>query len=383
MEIKVNRGDFSMAVEVTRRALSKIIIQQERGHLLATVGDGKMRVTGTNNDLKAHCIIDAVCPAKASFTFDPAILSKVLSKMDATEVTMDYQEEDQSVKVFTSDSVSSFAKLQSFPSSMMLTFDPSPQRSMVVLPRETLLVALKYAMHYLSPPKEDSRNFDIVTISKGIMYAANGSNMMGFMVSGAFKPLDDVRLRKAIIPILFASLGSIKDETVGLVQTQSDVGIETNSMYFSALKPAMDPPSVQTQHIKSEGPHTIVDRALLVKHMERLVASHTGATDIIGIEMTLGGAGDSSYIDLALLSSKSVERVPCSRVEDNSSDSVSHIVEYKVLKAVLKSVEDGDRVRLHINQPDVKMFKVYDKGSVGQDSFIQVGIGGFAKVSKG
>jgi len=382
MIITVNKEEFSRAVAITRRALSKIIIQQERGHLLVTVADGKMRVTGTNNDLKAHYILDAECAARASFTCDPSILSKVLSKIDMPEVTLDYTEEDQSVKVFTNETGSSMANLQSFPASMMLTFEPNSTRSVVVVPRETLLTALSYSLKYLSAPKEDSRNFDIVSISKGILYAANGNNMMGFMVAASFKPLEGIWLRKAVIPILFTTLSNLKDDDVGVMQTQSDVGIETESVYFSSLKPAMEPPSVQTQHIKSEGPYTLVERSLLLKHLERLVVSHTGPKDVIGVEMTLGGAGDSSYIDLSLLSSKSIERVPAVRVDDDSAEEVKHTVDYKILKSVLSSVEHTERVRLHINEPEAKRFKVYDKGAVGPDTFIQVGLGGFARITK-
>lgn len=382
MEIKVNRGELLKAVAITRRALSKIIIQQERGHLLMSVADGKMRVTGTNNDIKSHYLLDAECAgtSRVSFTCDPKILSNVLSKVSLPDVTMDYDEENQSLRVFTNEGSSSFAKLQSFPSNMMLTFEANPNRKEVVVPRNTLLSALKYALRYLSPPKDDGRNFDIVTISKGVLYAANGSNMMGFMVSGAFKPLDDIRLRKAIIPILSMTLDSIEDETVGIIQTQSDVGIETSRMYLSALKPAMEPPSVLTQHIKSEGPHTVIERSALTKHLDRLVASHTGPTDAIAVQLTLGGAGDSSYLDLSLLSSNSIERVPCSRADDPSADEIKHVVDYKVFKAIVGSLEYGDKIRLHVNEQTGKMFKVYDKGTVDKEAFIQVGIGGYVKI---
>jgi hypothetical protein len=381
MEIKVNRAEFIKAIAITRRALSKIIIQQERGHLLLSVADGKMRITGTNNDLKAHYILDVLSSgaSKVAFTCDPKILSNVLSKMDVAEATLEFDEADMSVKVFTNDSGSSFAKLQSFPAKMMLTFEVNPNRSVAAVPRKVLMSALKYAVRYLSPPKDDSRNFDIVSISKGVMYAANGSNMMGFMVSGAFKPLESVCLRKAIIPILSMTLSDIEDETVGVIQNQSDVGIETERMYFSALKPAMEPPTALTQHVKSEGAYTSVERSVLMKHLDRLVASHTGPADAIGVQVTLGGAGDSSYLDLSLVSSKSVERVPCARVDDASAEDITHTVDYKVFKAVLGSLEYSERIRLHINDESSKMFKAYDKGTIDKESFIEVGIGGYVK----
>lgn len=383
MQITVNRSDLIRAVSITRKALPKVVIQQERGHLLVSVSDGVMVITGTNNDLKARCVI-SVKPkdARLSFTCDPKIASSVLSKIDLPEVVLEYDDVDQSTKVFTSDGATSFAKLQSFPSSMMLTFEPSASRSSVPVPKSVLSMALEYSTHYLSPPKEDSRNFDIVSISKGVLYAANGSNMMGFLVSSSFKELEDIRLRKAVVPIMSQILDSLEDETVGLFQTTSDSGIETsNGTYFSCLKPTLDPPSVPTQNIKSDGPYTLVDRSTLAKHLERLVSSHTGPHDVIGICMTLRGSGDSSFIDLSLLSSKSVERIACSRVGDPSSDDVTHFVEYKILKSILNSFEHGGNVRLHINGKHDKFFKAYDKVTTGKEVSVLVGIGGYAKVS--
>lgn len=382
MEIQVSKKELQRAVAVTRKALSKVIIQQERGHVLMSVADGKMKVSGTNNDLKAQCVIDAQCTGadRAEFTADPKILGNVLNKVDLSEVTMSYDEGEQVVKVYTADGGSSFASLQSFPASMMLTFEPNSNRDATEIPRATMQSALDYAVRYLSKMTEDSRNFDIVTVSKGIMYAANGLNMLGFMVSGALKPVSDLRLRKAIIPMLSGVLKDIDDEVVNVIQTASEVGIETPSVYFSALKPAAEPPSVPTDQIKSEGPHTVVDRKLLLKHLDRLAISHTGTPGIIGVNVTLGGIGDSGYLDLSLISSKSVERVPCQRVDDDNTEPVSHMVEYKIMKSVLSSFEHGDRIRLHINEEGGKSFKAYDKGAIGEDSFVTVGIGGYAKL---
>jgi len=382
MEIRVSKKELQRAVSVTRRALSKVIIQQERGHILMSVSDGKMVVSGTNNDLKALCVVDVQCSGggRAEFTADPKILGNVLNKVDLAEVTMSYDEGEQSVKVYTADGGSSFATLQSFPASMMLSFTPNTNRQATPVPRAMLQSSLDYAVRYLSKMTEDSRNFDIVTVSKGIMYAANGLNMLGFMVSKSLEAVSDLRLRKAVIPMLSGVLKEIDDETVSVIQTASEVGIETPSAYFTALKPAAEPPSVPTELIKSEGPHTVVDRKLLLRHLDRLAISHTGTPGIIGIDITVGGAGDSSYIDMSLQSSKSIERVPCQRVDDGNAEPVTHMVEYKILKAVLGSFEHGDRVRLHINEEGGKSFKAYDKGTIGEDQFVAVGIGGYAKL---
>jgi len=203
---------------------------------------------------------------------------------------------------------------------------------------------------------------------------------LGFMVSSAFKPLNDLRLRKVVIPMLASVLGTLEDEVVNVVQTASEIGIETPTVYFSALKPAAEPPTVPTDHLKSEGPHTVVDRKLLLSHLDRLAISDTGTMGVIGVEVTLGGIGDSAYLDLSLLSSKSVERVPCQRADDENTESVTHIVDYKIMKSVLGSFEHNDRIRLHINDEGGKSFKAYDKGKINDNSFVTVGIGGYAKL---
>lgn len=382
MEIRVAKKDLQRAVAITRSALSKVIIQQERGHILMSVADGKMKVSGTNNDLKALCILDVTCTGgdRAEFTANPKILANVLNKINLVEITLSYEEAEQVVKVYTSDGGSSFASLQSFPASMMLTFEPNSAREATDVSREMIQAALKYSLRYLSAMKDDSSNFDIVTMSRGIMYAANGVNMLGFMVSSAFKPLNDLRLRKVVIPMLASVLGTLEDEVVNVVQTASEIGIETPTVYFSALKPAAEPPTVPTDHLKSEGPHTVVDRKLLLSHLDRLAISDTGTMGVIGVEVTLGGIGDSAYLDLSLLSSKSVERVPCQRADDENTESVTHIVDYKIMKSVLGSFEHNDRIRLHINDEGGKSFKAYDKGKINDNSFVTVGIGGYAKL---
>lgn len=382
MEIRVSKKDLQKAVSITRKALSKVIIQQERGHVLMSVADGKMAVSGTNNDLKALCVVDVQCSGgdRTEFTADPKILGGILNKTDLAEITISHDKEEQSVKVYTADGGSSFATLQSFPASIMLSFTPSANRNDTPVPRAVLQSSLDYAVRYLSKMNEDSRNFDIVTVSKGIMYAANGLNMLGFMVSKSLEAVQDLRLRKVVIPMLSGVLKEIEDETVNVIQTASEVGIETPSTYFTALKPAAEPPSVPTELIKSEGPHCVVDRKLLMKHLDRLAVSHTGIPGVIGINITVGGSGDSSYIDMSLQSSKSTERVPCKRVDDDNQEPVKHIVEYKILKSILSSFEHGESIRLHINEEDGKSFKAYDKGIIGEDQFVAIGIGGYAKL---
>jgi len=382
----VNRGSLQNAVGITRKALSKVIIQQERGHLLFEVAGNTMKISGTNNDLKAQCLISLVTAVgeQDSFTADPKIMSGVLSKMDTDETTFEHDPDNHTLKIYTGKGPESFASLQSFPSSTMLTFEPNPGRRATRVSREMLASALRYSVNYMTPMTEDTRNFDIITISKGVMYAANGSSMMGFMQAESFKPLENLRLRKVVIPTLASVLESIEDESVEVIQTTTESGIETGTgTYFSCLNPAMDPPSVPIQNATSEGPYVLVERKLLLKYLDRLVVSHTGG-GVIGLQIALNGSGESSYMDISLVSSKSVERVPCSRIDDPSDTQIIRFMEYKILKAILDSLEHADKMRLHINQDGGKFFKVYDEGSVGKETYNQVGIGAYVKIlSKG
>src|SRR4030043_1566701 len=125
MEFTVSKSDFKNAIGLTRKALSKVVIQEERGHLLLKVSGPTMTIQATNNDLKARCSIDVTNPSGEDFSFtaDPKILEKLISKVEVQDINIEFDKSALTVKVYTTDSKKSFTTLQSFPPDKMLTFD--------------------------------------------------------------------------------------------------------------------------------------------------------------------------------------------------------------------------------------------------------------------
>ena len=385
ISIGVNKEDFKRAVTLSRKALSKIIIQEERGHLLFSVDGSTMSVMGTNNNLKARCIIDVENneDQKFSFTSDPKILEKLISKIDVSTIRIDFDSEKNTIKIFTSDNKRSYTTLQSFLPDNMLTFeDPSLQeRKQYVLNLKLFLFALKYSLNYLAPMKEEQKNFDFVTITKGLVFAANGSNKMGFLAAGAFKPIPEIKIRKEVIPMMVNFIMKLEGETVNVVETGKDIGVESSDgkFYFSSLKSNVEAPKINKDYVVSSEPYITIDKTRLMKVSDRVVINSPSAA-MIGLDTVLSGSGEDGQLELKLVSNsvESVEVINCNRVGD-TDEKIDHIIDYKLLRTLLGSFNAEEDIRLHICDK-TKFWKVYSSGAIDDNKYIVSGIGTYAKV---
>jgi len=385
MDIIVSKSEFKNAISLARRALSSVVIQEERGHLLFVVRGPKMIVQGTNSDLKARCAIDIqnASGEDFSFTADPKVLEKLVSKVEVKDIQVNFDKDSLVVKVYTTDNKKSFGTIQSFPPDKMLTFEEHLKTNREEYPvnKEALLFALKYAGNFLADKKEDQKQFDFVVISKGIVYAANGFNKLGLIVFKTFASIPCMKIRKLVLPLYTTFAKGLEGTEVKLIETDKDIGIESvdGKYYFSFLKSTLDAPDIPKEYLKSEGPFTLVDKDRVVKVSERAIITNN-STSMVGLELTLSGAGDSASLEIKLVSNKlAVETVSCSRMNDDNVDPISHVVDFRMLKSVLNSFTTKDAVRLHINQKG-RFFKVYCKGTVDGQSYILAGVGAYAKI---
>jgi hypothetical protein len=337
----------------------------------------------TNNDLKARCTVSATNDENFSFTADPKILEKLISKIDLDEIRMSFDPKDFILKVYTTGSDKSFNSLQSFPPDRMLTFDstPKPDRKQYPINKEVLLFALNYAKSFLAGPKDDQKQFDFVVINKGIVYSANGSNKMGLIVFKLFANIENFKIRKLTLPLMISFVECVGTEEVVLIDTDKDTGFESadGSMHFSCLKSNVDPPDIPRGYMKSEGAYTKINKDSLLKVIDRLTVS-SASTASSGVELILTGAKENAVLSINLVSTlKVTESFPCERVDDDSEEDVSHVVDYKIFKSVLGSFDTDTEVRLHINDGS-KFYKVYSSGEMAGNKYILAGIGSYAKI---
>lgn len=385
MEITVPKSEFKNAISIARRALSSVVIQEERGHLLFIVQGSNMYIQGTNSDLKARCLIDIVNNSGQDFSFtaDPKILERLVAKVEVNDIILDLDTTTLVLKVYTTDSKNSFGTLQSFPPDKMLTFD-DPQnadRTEYVVNKECLIFALEYAKNFLADKKEDQKQFDFVVINSGIVYAANGSNKLGLIVFRTFAQIPGMKIRKLVLPVYLNFVKGVEGNEIKLIDTDKDVGLESmdGKSYFSFLKSTLEATSIPKEYLKSEGAYTLIDKNRLIKVSERLIITNSSASSV-GVEFMLSGAGDKANLEVKLVSKRvAVETVSCTRVDDTSSEPVSHVVDFRMLKSILGSFSTDENVRFHIND-NSRFFKIYCKGKVGDETYVLAGVGAYAKI---
>jgi len=385
MEITVPKSEFKNAISIARRALSSVVIQEERGHLLFTVQGSNMFIQGTNSDLKARCLIDIVNNSGQDFSFtaDPKILERLVAKVEVNDIILDLDTTTLVLKVYTTDSKNSFGTLQSFPPDKMLTFDDpkNVDRTEYVVNKECLIFALEYAKNFLADKKEDQKQFDFVVINGGVVYAANGTNRLGLIVFRTFAQVPGMKIRKLVLPVYLNFIKGVDGTEIKLLDTDKDVGLESmdGKCYFSFLKSTLEATSIPKEYLKSEGAYTLIDKDRLIKVSERTIITNSSASSV-GVEITLSGAGDKANLEVKLVSKRvAVETITCTRVDDTSSESVSHVIDFRMLKAILGSFSTDENVRFHIND-NSRFFKVYCKGKVGDETYVLAGVGAYAKI---
>lgn len=382
MEIKVSVIEFKKAISIAKKALPKIILQEERGHILCCAEEDTMVVSATNNDIKAQIKIPLAetIEAAMSFTLDPRIAEKILTKIDIDETTIEYNEEEKTVLVYTTENKQSFTTLQSFPPEKMLTFT-IPEVTEYDIRKDLIQAALEFTNNYLAPLKENKKQYDFVILNNGIAYGANGVNKMGFFVSGPLKNFSNFKIRKESVPFMIAALRDLKgEETVKMVEGQKDVGLTTEDgrVFFSCLKSGVESPKINTDLIKGDSAYTLIDKNKLLKTLDRLTASNTSSAGA-GIQYELTGVNENASISFHLISNlKAVEQMDCIRVNDEDNQEVSHVLDFKLFKGILSSFGEKG-INLYINDAS-KFFKVTYKGDTEGTKYLAAGIGSYSKV---
>lgn len=387
MDFKVNKEAFKNALSIAQKALPAVVVQEERSHILVRTKGDKILVSATNNDLKALCSIplEESVETDFSFTVEPKTVMKLLTKTKVENIKIEVDNEECIARYYTTVTGESFAEAASFTEDVMLTFDETLDevKYEVTLKKEALLNGLNYSKEYLEVLKVEKARYDFIVINGGLIYSANGSNKMGFMVNRDFKDFKDFKIRKIFVPMLLKVLDLLKGEEFGevtLFETEKDTGIKTSegSVVFSCLKSDIAVPEVKRDLANTKGTYCVIRRAAFIENLDRLGAlEKTGNS--FGVQMNLRGSGDDAQLEMNLVSSlKSKEILPCKRVDD-SSEEVEHIIDNKLIRGIVASF-NNEEVRLYINSPESKMFKVYEKGELEGAEYHSFAIGAYSRV---
>lgn len=386
MLITIDKSHLKDAVEFVKVALSKVIIQEERSHLLCRVYQEEMKVTATNNDFKASATLPVTNESKTEFAFtiDPKVIDKLLGKIGYDNIRIDFDQKEWVVKLYTTEKTESFSSLQSFPAERMLTFDDLVQnnRKDYLINKQVLEFSLNCLKNFLAPIKEEQKQFDFIKIDKGIAFAANGSNKMGFLVLKAFSKFDDFKIRKVAVPFFIAATEVVGEEDLKVFETDRDIGIESldGKFYCACLKSNIQTLDLPKAYLTSKGPYTIIDKKALIKVLDR-IAVVSMSVNVKVLQMTLNGSGEDAYIDVSsIINLKSTERIPCKRF-DESTEPITHCVDYKMFRTILTSFDSNDDVKFYINE-DGKSYKICCVNKLGAFEYGLVAVGAYSRIIK-
>lgn len=385
MILRVPTKDFKRALEIGGEALSKVIIQEERGHLLLKAKKDTLIITGTNNDHKALSVIQLSEEVEGSvaFTVDPKVLKQIISKVNLTELSLEHNKEEMITKVYTSSGSSSYATLKSFPVDSMLTFGDTLKldKKEYRFKREDLLYILKFLGNYLAPLTLEKKDYDFIIFNNGIGFAANGLNKMGFFAHESLKPFSNFKIRKSIVPALTSVLSIIQDEYLNLLESERDIGVisEDKKVFYACLKAVNESPKINLDYLKPGEDYTEIDPADFSRKIERLLVSSPMKKGS-GFIATLSGVGNDAVLDLSLVSNlKANERLSLGRFGDGG-DEVSRTLDYEHVQTILKSFSKIKSLKMYFDHP--KFLRLYHTGELNGTKFIMVGVGAFAKVKR-
>lgn len=384
MQLLVEKNELKKAVDTAKFSLSKVVLQEERSHLLCQVKDEKLSIIGTNNDLKCRVSIPVIDSdqEEAAFTIDPKLIDKLIPKIDTDQIKIEIDTEELVVKIYTTQSGKSFTSFQSFPPKKMLTFNSDLCDDDIIcdIPSGILSNTLKWSLNYMAPLKDEVRKYDFLILHDSIAYSANGSNKIGFYLSRLLKPFENTKIRKSAIPSFVGTLSACADENIKFIENQKEIGFvnKSGTIFFSFLKSSVEAPKIKKDMIKSEGPHIEIDKTTLMKCLGRLIIT---SKDIAatGIELNLSGVGSDARLTMTMIGNlKCTETIPCVRIDDDNED-VTRTVSYKLFKTVLSSFSSDGLLQLFMDNSK-PFFKLYKAGEEYDNKFISVGIGSYSRV---
>lgn len=386
MRISIKRDDLKKVIAVSKKALPKVIIQEERGHLLCHVESDTLEILATNNDSKMRFSLPIENPSDKnfSFTLDPKKGEKLLSKIDLDTILLDYNPEKYSLKIFTTKDNKSISTLETFPVERMLDFKSNGivERVENIVDRDVFIFSLNYAKNYLPVMKEDHKQFDFVIIDNAYVYAANGLNKMGLVHFKSLENFKNLKIRKVAVPIFIAVAKHMSEGHIKIFETEKEIGIksEDNNIYYSCLKSNIDSPKIDTEYVRSKKPYVNINKDRLTKVLDRLIATCSSPNEA-GVDITLRGSGEEATLEVSLLKSESKEFLNCVRF-DESNEEINHVVNYKLFRMILASFNTKEDIRIHINEKDKKFFKIYNRDYINGNKYILAGIGAYARIIK-
>lgn len=393
MKAKVLKSEMRAALALVKHALPEKPLIEVDGHVRMEMRPGRIVLRTTDGMLAARAYVSATCDSDSvhEFPVDPKRIEKALSKSETSEdITLEWLEEESAIRVYSRDTGKAFVtfptlsirKMAKFPD--ILSYEPAET---VLVEGDLVSESMEFVEAYLPAPREDGRAFDLAVINKGVVYGCNGINKRGYLVAKEFKGVTDLELHKKQVPKLAKMFRSKSGVSFSMSHDESRVVFRSECGNFEVvvLKSRKKAGDVNTSYIRADGPYCEVAKASLVRSLDRsTIASYEKVGHPIGIYLKLIGSEGAASIETQLVTDSkldTLDSISCARHKDTDAE-INHVIDYRLFKDIVNSMGPNDKLRLYINDQDLKFFRIFSSEACGSTTCAKIGVGAYSRVSR-
>jgi hypothetical protein len=380
IEFTATTTDLKKALSIVALATGENI-EDVHGHALFSTNEEGVTLYATDEDKMATAFlpVEGLDGTSTRFTLDPKKLQALINTSDSDKVKFSYEDETKTLNVYASEESDSYISFPSFEPDSFLTFtdDLLSAKELKTVEPKVITAAIKFIQGFLSDDK--NKKYSNVYIVDGKVYGANGSSKVGVFINSNFDGVSITMRRIMLSPIntFIEKLSSeiIIKETDKIIVFSSGKGLDN----FAFRKSIIDVPKlpISTEVPKVEGFY--VDRAILLKKLNRLSLTHNQRNAEFGLKMSVKG---NEIVMETIADRKSIEKIACGRISGESL--IEFTIDCLKLKDIL-GLFQAEKVDIYIEKGKCTIFSdaqlVLKEGESPVTSpFISIGLVTLAKV---
>ena len=232
-------------------------------------------------------------------------------------------------------------------------------------------------------------------IKNGIIASANSATRRGFFVSPSISTSTEVKILKKFALVLPKALVAFPEDGVAEFyegKRTYTLMSQDRSFVYRCIKARTEPPEIRMEYLATKGAYTTLDLNKLSKTLEKVVIPEYQAAGVsVGVHLVLNpvsGEEGASTLDLSLVTAKrqeAQETLPCARLGEPEGQSlpIDKVVDFKMLREMISSIpEKGGMVKVYMNDPDSKFFRIQNMFSVGTHKCVAMAVGSYARLAR-
>jgi len=319
------------AMQVASQAIGEVADTIQSQAVVSVEAD-KVLIQATNEDKISfmHIAVESQ-EGTGKFSVTPKTIQTLLSSADTDVVRLQYDEAAKSLNVYASEDKDAFVSLPSCDTTQFISFDAelASAQKIETIDSTVLESGIDFMMGFISQDGKKPK-FSNMYIKEGVMYAANGSSRVGLFKNDELAKIYSVTFRRNMLQSLMTFIDNASPETVTIKETNRMTFFTSpdEKAGFGFRKPAVDMPKMPITSEKPTCSGISVDRAGLLKKLNRLGVSLKKDAGWLDIEV----AGEVMTLK-TVAERPSIEHMACKVI--SGATPMSFMLDYATMKTVL------------------------------------------------